>query len=68
MQPGPLHGVGLGAAGASGHVVSVTGPLAASFVRHGMNRSALPPAALITKWNAPLAGQPTSVIVVSPTR
>ena len=36
LQPGPLlHGVGLGAGDASGHAVSVTGPFAASFMRHG---------------------------------
>ncbi len=36
VQPAPpLHGVGLGAIGANGHVVSVTGPFAASFTLHG---------------------------------
>ena len=68
VQPSPLHGVGLGAIGAKGHAANVTGPLAASAVRHGTKRSALPPAALITKWKAPLGGQPTSFVVVSPTR
>ena len=35
VQPGPLHGVGLGAIGTKGHVVSVTGPFAAKVTRHG---------------------------------
>jgi hypothetical protein len=64
----PLHGVGLGAIGANGHVANVTGPPAANVVRHGTKRSALAPTALMTKWNAPLAGQPMSFVAVSPTR
>jgi hypothetical protein len=67
VQPTPLHGVGLGALGAGGHDINVTGPAAANAVRHGTKRSALPPAALMMKWNAPLAGQPTSFAAVSPT-
>ena len=48
VQPIPLHGVGLGALGAGGHDINVTRP-PANVVRHGTKRSALAPAALMTK-------------------
>jgi hypothetical protein len=55
------HGVGSGAMVAAGQIVSVAGPVAASGVRQGIKRSAAPPFTWMTKWNAPLAGQPISV-------
>ena len=65
--PGPhaplLHGVGSGAGDATGNGARASGPVAARVIRQGSVRSAVAPAAWITKWNQPRAGQPTSGIV-----